>query len=337
MTKLSEIGEFGLIRHFSGHFKNNLPEGFTGIGDDCAILPLNNDEALLVTTDMLIEDRHFLSDKISPFELGHKSLAVNLSDIAAMGGSPTGAFLSIGIPPKLDVDWLDEFFRGIRELGERTGTLLLGGDTTKSPDRLVINIAVLGKALTGRIKKRNSAMSGDHICLTGFVGDSAGGLKILLEKKEINCDAEYLIKQHHLPQPHLDEGKWLAAQPEVNAMMDVSDGIASDIRRILESSEKGAEIILENLPLSQSLRRTSEKYGWNTYETAVGGGEDYCLMLTVSGNGFSGIKQAFEKKFGRPLFNIGRITDKTLNLEFKHGGKSVVFSKCGFDHFKNNQ
>ena len=145
MTDLSDIGEFGLIKRFSRQFMTDLPAGVTGIGDDCAVIPLNEKEALLFTTDMLIADRHFIPDKIPPRQLGKKSLAVNLSDIAAMGGEPYSAFLSIGIPSGLEISWLDEFFTGIRELCRDTGTWFLGGDTTKSPDRLVINISVIGR------------------------------------------------------------------------------------------------------------------------------------------------------------------------------------------------
>ncbi len=336
MTKLSTIGEFGLINRFSKYFIKGLPVGFTGIGDDCAIIPINKKQALLVTTDMLIEDRHFLKEKIPPFELGNKSLAVNLSDIAAMGGTPESIFLSVGIPPGTQIEWLDEFFKGLEELTAKTNTFLLGGDTTKSPDKLIINITVLGKADVNRIKKRNTAKPGDIICTTDCIGDSAAGLKVLLENIAIDEDTRYLVKRHHLPLPHIDEGKWLSIQKGTHAMIDVSDGIESDIHRIMECSKVGAEINLDNIPISGILQKIAGKNNWNIFEIAVGGGEDYCLMVTLDAGFADKIMKMFEIQFNKPLYPIGSINNTTEKLVFKKNNKKIDFLKHGFDHFKNN-
>lgn len=336
MTKLSEIGEFGLIKRFSHHFLDNLPPGVTGIGDDCSVIPINNKEALLVTTDMLIEDSHFLKNKISPFELGYKSLAVNLSDIAAMGGTPRAAFLSLGIPSSIDVEWLDEFFSGFKALAKKTNTLLLGGDTTKSSDRLVINVAVTGIAKLEKIKKRSTALPGDIICVTGITGDSGGGLLALLQNLSQDDDVKYLIQQHHLPEPHLNEGKWLAGQKAVHAMMDVSDGIESDIKRIMEASGVGAEIKLEKLPVSHQLKAVSNKNNWNFYEIAAGGGEDYCLLVTVDEKTYSSLNNEYNKAFSRDLTAIGLINQNKGELQIKLNDEIVKPVKHGFDHFQND-
>jgi thiamine-monophosphate kinase len=336
MTKLSTIGEFGLINRISKNFTQGLPPEITGIGDDCAIIPFNDKYALLVTTDMLIEDQHFLKKKISPYELGYKSLAVNLSDIAAMGGTPENAFLSLGIPVTTEIKWLDEFFRGLKYLADKSKTLLLGGDISKSDNKLIINIAVTGKADKSKIKKRNTAKPGDIICVTDFVGDSGGGLKALLNNLPLNKDIKYLVSRHYLPVPSINEGKWFAELPGVHAMIDVSDGIESDIHRILESSDVGAEIDLDKIPVSETLLKVTEKYNWNKYEIAVNGGEDYCLMLTVENHQFEYVKNNFSTLFSKPLFPIGEITDNRGNLTFKLNNKKIDFSKHGFDHFKNN-
>ena len=336
MTKLSETGEFGLISRISEYFTKNLKPGVTGIGDDCAIIPLNDTEALLVTTDMLIEDQHFIKHRIAPFELGYKSLAVNLSDIAAMGGTPEYAFLSMGIPKETDIKWLDEFFRGFKDLSDSSDTYLLGGDTTKSDSKLIINIAVIGKANLNKIKKRSTAKPGDIICVTDLVGDSGGGLKALLNNIPSDEDIKYLIKRHHMPVPSLHEGKWLAELPGVHAMIDISDGIESDIHRIMESSNVGAEINLDKIPVSETLQRVSGNHKWNTYEIAVGGGEDYCLMLTVENHQFDYIKNNFSIHFGKPLYGVGKITGNSGTLTFKLKGKKFDLAKHGFDHFKDN-
>jgi thiamine-monophosphate kinase len=335
MTKLSETGEFGLIARISKYFKQDLKPGVTGIGDDCAIIPVNNKHALLITTDMLIEGQHFIKNRITPYELGYKSIAVNLSDIAAMGGTPEYVFLSVGIPQSTEIKWLDEFFRGIKDLCDSSGTYLLGGDTTSSESKLVINIAVTGRAQLDKIKRRSTAKPGDIICVTDFTGDSGGGLKALLDNLPSDTDIKYLVKRHHMPVPCLAEGKWLSDFPGVHAMIDISDGIESDIHRIMESSGVGAEISLDEIPVSETLQRVSEKFNWNKYEIAVCGGEDYCLMLTVESHQYEYIKNNFALRFKKSLYAVGKITAKKGTLSFKINGKKTDIVKHGFDHFKD--
>jgi len=331
--RLSDIGEFGLIRRFSPPFLRNLPAGVVGIGDDCAVLPWKGNAHLLVTTDMLIEDIHFIRAKAAPRDLGYKSLAVNLSDIAAMVGTPRSAFLSIGMPGDIKVEWLDEFFRGIKGLARAENVRLLGGDTTKSPGPLVINIGVLGVVHPARVKYRSGAKPGNIISVTGFLGDSGAGLRVLLENRPLKGDERYLIRQHHRPRAHLAEGAWLAAKEGVTAMMDVSDGIDSDLRRIMECSGLGASVDLEDLPLSAPLKRAAIKYGWNPFESAASGGEDYCLLAMVRPDHFRKIAAAFGRKFGRPLSKIGVITRVHEGLKYRLGGKPVTLKRHGFDHF----
>ncbi len=333
MTTLKDIGEFGFIKRFSENFKAHLPKGFEGIGDDCAVMPFNDKEVMLITTDMLIERQHFLPDKISPFELGYKSLAVNLSDIAAMGGYPVSAFLSIGIPPETTLDWLDDFFKGIKHLADNSKTLLLGGDTTRVNDSIAINIAVIGRCQKHLIKKRSGASEGDVIVVTGYLGDSGGALQAMNENLDVTSDIENLIHQHHMPKPHLVEGEILSSHREVTSMLDVSDGIYSDIRHIMEQSGVGARIFIDQIPVSSSLQRTSDKHHWNTDEITLTGGEDYCLLATIKKHSLQKVKQVYENLLSRPLFAIGEITN-TGQLELFKEGKKVTLTKTGFDHFR---
>jgi thiamine-monophosphate kinase len=333
--KLADIGEFGLIHRIAPQFLENVKENVHGIGDDCAVIPQNHDESLLVTTDLLVEDIHFLRHKISAFELGHKSLAVNLSDIAAMGGTPTAAFLSIALPKDISVEWLDDFFAGLNKLSRETSTPLLGGDTTKSAGGVIINIAVLGTAHNDVIKYRSTAKPGDVICVTDFVGDSGGGLNIILNNLEdaSNPDVQALITAHFLPRPFLAEGRWLAQQAAVHAMLDVSDGIDSDIQRIMEESQVGAHVNIEHIPISDSLKTIAAQHHWNATEIAATGGEDYCLLCTIAPGMYDHIRIDFEREFGNPLFCIGEITDGHALTYFQDGQK-VDFAKHGWDHFK---
>jgi len=331
--RLSDIGEFGLIARFAPRFLERLPAGTVGIGDDCAVLPWTKDRRLLVTTDMLVEGAHFLRAAIPARDLGYKSLAVNLSDIAAMGGRPTAAFLSLGIPGDIEVAWLDAFFRGIRDLAAAENVPLLGGDTTKSLGPLVINIAVLGTARRGRIKFRSGARPGDAVVVTGSLGDSAAGLRVVLEKRPRGRDEAALVRRHNRPRPHLPEGAWLAGRKAVTAMMDVSDGIDSDLRRIMERSDCGAAVNLDALPLSALLRRTARRYGWDERELAAAGGEDYCLLATVRRDASAETAAAFERAFGRPLVRIGTITAAGDGLRYFAGGRPAALRHRGFDHF----
>lgn len=334
MSKLSDIGEFGLIKNFSKQFLENLPKNVTGIGDDCSIVPLNNTESQLVTTDMLIEDIHFIKENISAKELGYKSLAVNLSDIAAMGGTPQWAHLSLGLPVSTEVKWIKDFFSGVSDLAEKYNVKLLGGDTTKSPDKIAINFTISGKCRNEEIKKRSSAQTGDIICVTDYLGNSAAGLQTFLKNTPTNNDIQYLQNKHNKPEPHIFEGRFLAKSPGTNAMMDISDGIGSDIKHILNASGCGAEIQIDKLPLSDPLSNITKEFKWDIINLALSKGEDYILLVTINKDQFEKIATEFQNKFEKPLYNIGQITDQKDQLIFKNKNQIIDKISHGFDHFK---
>ncbi len=331
--KITEIGEFEFIKRIAQKFKV-LPENLIGIGDDCAVIECDKDNCMLVTTDMLIEDVHFIKNKISAFDLGKKAVAVNISDIAAMGGKPHSAFISLGIPPETNVEWLDTFYNGMANILENYNLFLLGGDTTKSHEKLVINIGIIGYVEKRFLKLRSGARIGDAICVTGYLGDSGAGLKLLIQDKEsYDPDETYLIERHNCPNPHVTEGVWLAQYAEVNSMMDISDGIDSDIKRIMEMSSCGAEIYLDKLPLSQSFVKICEKYGWDKYELAATGGEDYCLLVTINSENYDIIANEFQKKFSNPLTKIGKVLDSKSSFSYYLNNKKINLKSIGYDHF----
>jgi thiamine-monophosphate kinase len=282
-----------------------------------------------------MEDVHFLRQAITPWQLGYKSLAVNLSDIAAMGGIPVGSFLSIAIPDSIEVEYFDTFLKGYYELSAKYHTPLLGGDTTKSLKHLVINVCVIGKCKKGNAKKRDMAQSGDIICVTGPLGDSATGLKILLEQPTLSSKYDLLIKKHHQPEPRLDEGVFLATYPEIHAMIDISDGISSDLKHILKASGKQAVIEIDKLPLSNELKEISIQQSWDMVELATIGGEDYELLLTVNAKKLTEIQHKFLTRFGKPLYSIGYILNGESSIQWLKSGNEYNFSKSGFNHFFN--
>ena len=278
---MSHIGEFELIGRISA--ATPTPEGITGIGDDCAVIPQKQGLDTLVTTDLLIEGRHFLLQDVSPHDLGWKSAAVNISDIAAMGGRPTSAFLSIALPEGLaespGANWIDAFISGFNELCSRFGVSLLGGDTSASDDKLFINVTLLGECPHGQALKRNTARPGDIIYVSGPLGDSGAGLRLILEGAP---RVDYLIRKHYLPVPRVELGLQLAATPGVHAMMDISDGIGSDLRHILDASGTGATVEISRIPLSPELKDACAAHGWDPIELATCGGEDYELLFTAA-------------------------------------------------------
>ncbi len=310
--------EFGFIEQIAAHFAALPANGFEGIGDDCAVLPIGNREALLFTTDLLTEGVHFLRAATSARELGRKSLAVNLSDVAAMGGRPVATLLSLSLPADTTDDWAAEFMEGYRELSERFGVALVGGDTTRSESGIVVNVTAIGRAETSHIKRRSDARAGDTIFVSGELGASGAGLADLLAGR---YDTP-LAAIHRNPQPQVAEGLWLGTRPEVHAMMDLSDGLASDIRHILERSHCGAELDTERIPVAARA----------DLRLAACGGEDYKLLFTAEPAEADRLATDFENRFGVPLYPIGRITDGA-ELVWRQNGRPIELDWHGFSHF----
>jgi thiamine-monophosphate kinase len=331
--KLSEIGEFGFIDRIAGMFNHLVLTDFLGIGDDCAVIPYNEKEDYVITTDLLIEDIHFLKHRITPEQLGHKSLAVNLSDIAAVGAEPVGSFLSIGIPVETEVEFLDAVMEGYHKFSQEYHVPLLGGDTTKSKKYLTINVAIVGKCSKGKARLRSMAQNGDIVCVTGFLGDSAGGLEVLLNNLPETKDNLQLILSHHLPEPHVKEGLWLAEQSGINAMIDVSDGISSDLMHILKASGKSAVVDLGKIPVSDTLRKAAFNEGWDLDKLVTSGGEDYVLLFTAEAGSFEIINARYRNVFDRDLMQIGKIIEGETRIKWMKDGKQVVLYKNGFNHF----
>ncbi|WP_406043007.1 thiamine-phosphate kinase, partial [Succinimonas sp.] len=234
---MSRRGEFGFIDFIRSNFPD--PEGTTGIGDDCAVMPSGEGE-LLFSTDLLMEGVHFLRNESSPEDVGWKAAAVNLSDIAAMGGTPVATFLSIALPKDAQGEWADRFIEGYTDISRQFDVPLLGGDTTSSLRDIAVNVGVLGRCPSGRRLMRNGAKVGETIYVTGPLGDSAGGLQAILKGIERTEVVTRLIERHKRPVPRIEAGRILMESGKAGAMMDISDGIGSDLRHIMKASGVGA-------------------------------------------------------------------------------------------------
>jgi len=327
--------EFDFIDSFTKKFNTNLPKGFLGIGDDCAIIPVGKDKDILVSCDMLNEDVHFILKEISAKELAKKTMAVNLSDLASSGAKAIACFLSIGVNKNISDDFMQEFMQTIYEECLKYNCFLLGGDTTSS-SKMTINLTVMGEVKNHKYKTRNTAKKGDYVCCTGYLGNSSAGLNIILENLERNSIANELIFCHHNPTPRLNEGFFLANQDSVHAMMDISDGISSDLKHILKLSNCSAIIYLDQLPISQTLKDYYPNPN-QRYNFALCGGEDYELLFTIDSKNFAKIQKEFTSKFNLPLSVIGKIIEGEENkIYFQENGQitnGFYNLNNGFDHF----
>ena len=335
--ELSQIGEFGFIKKISRGCVIRPDNIIRSIGDDAAAFTVPPGRVSLITTDLLVEGIHFIRKTITGFDLGYKSLAVNLSDIAAMGGEAREAFVSLGIPLKCPLDYLEAVYDGMKHLAARFNVNILGGDTTSSNNDLIINVVVHGTVASNKLLRRDAAQPGDIIFSTGYLGDSKAGLHLVLNNLAVDSSAmQVLYRAHVLPEPHLLEGRFLADQSGMRAAIDISDGLSSDLGHIAEQSAVGAQIYVSEIPISDSLKKFCAVFGFDPLEYALRGGEDYTLLCTAAPEKAEEIAQKFHNEFQRPLFRIGKTTaDKRLVAIFPDGTAKPILPR-GWNHFKND-
>ncbi len=349
--KLSQLGEFGLIKNARDIFnppppffdKGGMERGVVvGIGDDCAAIKLRKGFLLIATTDALIEGIHFKLDYIKPYQLGIKSININLSDIAAMGGIPLYALLSIAVPKNFSVKFINEFLKEVKDGAKKFKVSIIGGNVSSSKDEFSINITILGEVEEKYIILRKGAKAGDKIFVTGYLGDSAAGLKILKSGQWAVISDQWkkkLVNRHLMPSPRLKEGRFLAVKKLATSMIDISDGLASDIRRICEESKVGANIFTKNIPISKELKdftssqlKTHNSKLITSLDFAIYGGEDYELLFTVKPENVRKLKSLW-KNMKIPITMIGEITKNGINL-VNTDGKAISLTKEGYNHFK---
>ncbi len=327
--ELRKIGEFGLLRRVREWMAASNPLLVQGMGDDVAVFESGR-KVLLATTDILIEDVHFERAWIGPYHLGKKALAVNLSDIAAMGGTPRYFLLSLGLPRNLSLAFISRFYRGLKEMARPFRVDLIGGDTSLS-SKIIVNICLLGEGEKGSLIYRKGARIGDDLYVTGTLGGSALGLKILQRKRTRPAG---LIEKHLSPHPRVEIGQTIGRKRLATAMIDVSDGLLIDTSHLLEESGKGARIWEDRIPLSRLYRKCVSSYARDPYLFALSGGEDYELLFTA----VPGLRKEIAR-LGRirkvPITRIGEITASREGFRIiLRDGTEYFPSKTGFDHFR---
>lgn len=320
---MSLDNEFDVINHY---FKVPAPAGILGVGDDCALLPLSLGCKLAVSTDMLIEGRHFLPDT-DPSTLGHKALAVNLSDLAAMGAKPVGCTLSLALP-EINHAWLSGFSASFHNLSKSSNCPLVGGDTTRSLSGITISVTVMGEVRRNHALRRSNARVGDDIWVTGSLGGAY--IALLLFQQKIQNNTGLLDKLRHYmetPQARIALGVKLAGI--ANAAIDISDGLLQDLGHILEASSCGAEVWLDKLPLAPEISDINAEMR----KTALlAGGDAYELCFTARPRRREQIL-ALAEKCDLAITNIGTIIKNKECVVLNAAGNKIEHELKGFDHF----
>jgi thiamine-monophosphate kinase len=334
--KLSNIGEFGLIHAIQKLSVRRSPDTMIGIGDDAAVLKLSPSVLLLASTDMLIEGVHFDLSFTDYYSLGWKSAAVNLSDIAAMGGTPRFCLTSLALPAHIAVEAVKEYYRGFNGLIRKHKTALVGGDTCSSKDRLVISVTVLGEAK--QPVTRTGAKQGDRIFVTGTLGDSGAGLELLksgaagkdpkAKNNTPRSDIEKLVGKHLRPSPRVEWGSQIARSGCASSMIDVSDGLSSDLFHLCEESRVGAVLRSDALPISGSFLKSAYRLQRSPLHYVLSGGEDYELLFTVP---LARMKRV--EAFTFPVTEIGMITGGHKMVLMDAAGRKTAIRPTGYNHF----
>jgi thiamine-monophosphate kinase len=288
----------------------------TGIGDDCAVLQLPQGHEALITTDFSLENVHFRREWHPAYSVGHRCLARGLSDIAAMGGIPQAAFLSLAVPAELPQSWVDGFVRGLLKLAARFSTTLAGGDTAQSPSGVLADIVVVGSVPKGRAVLRSGARGGDLIYVTGTLGLATAALEKLRQGETLR-PTQY--RKHFYPEPRIAVGEFLRQHKLATAMIDISDGLSTDLGHICEESGVGATVEAERLPIA------AKDYG---LKLALHGGDEYELLFTARPS-----RRIPQQIAGVPITAIGEITRGRKMKLASPDGKTEVLAPQGWEHF----
>jgi thiamine-monophosphate kinase len=326
MRSISETGEFAFIDRIQSLFPA-APDLIQGIGDDCAVIRVG-DRIQLVSTDASIEGVHFRRDWSTFEDIGWKAAASAISDIAAMGGQPKFLLTSIAIPESESMDDLESLYRGIAAAAASCGATVIGGDTTRSPAGLMIDVTVIGEALNKRYTLRSGAKAGDMALVIGTPGRARAGLLAL----QNNVDAAEVIRAHNRPTPRIKEGQWLAEQEGVNAMIDISDGVAQDLNHIAAAAGIGVGMTSASVAVDPELLPICIALGESIPDLVFTGGEDYELACAVDSKHSLALIEEFRRTFNLPAYAIGTFTSEFQGVQID----GQIIERLGYDHFGRN-
>ena len=338
-TELNQLGEFGLIHHLTNKFETNQANTLKGVGDDAAVIYVNDEESLLVSTDFLLEGVHFNLMYMPLKHLGYKAVAVNVSDICAMNGVAEQITVSLAVSSRFPVEALEELYEGIKLACDNYGVDLIGGDTTSSLTGLAISVTAIGRAKTKEISYRDGAKEHDLLVVTGDLGGAYMGLQLLEREKEVfntnpsiqpDLDGhDYIIQRQLKPEARKDIIGFLKELDVVpTSMIDISDGLASEIIHICKASKVGCHVYDEKIPIDAQTSLAAIDFNLDPGTCALNGGEDYELLFTIAQADYDKIK-------GNPNMTvIGHMTDAADGIYFiDKNGSAIELSAQGWNHF----
>lgn len=319
-----------LVRWLQTHGSPARGRAILGVGDDAALLRLRAGADTILTTDLMVEDVHFLRHSAPARSVGHRALARGLSDVAAMGGMPRFALVSLALRRGSSPMWLTGFYSGLRSLAEKFKVEVIGGDTTVSPHRTMVDVLLVGEVRAGEAVRRSGARAGDRIYVSGELGASALGLKVLRTRSPMKTAFHRATARRHLyPTPRCRLGQLLARKRLATSMMDISDGLALDLHRLCEASGVGARIEAARIPLPQRPPKILQRP--DLLKMALEGGEDYELLFTVSPRKITRLPSRVD---GIPLVEIGVVTNGRRVELIRLKGKAETLPAAGYDHFR---
>ena len=337
---LSDIGEFGLIHRIDNLLKQ---EGLSakgtifGIGDDAASVQPNEGYELLITCDSLVDGRHFLSKFMNFYDVGHRAITANISDIGAMGGRPLYALVSLGLKSGMMVDDIEDMYRGFLSELNPFHAAVIGGNVTQVEEEasLFIDITLIGEVKAGGALRRSTAKAGDAILVTGYPGEAAAGLELLLNYSSGNIPYGHpLIQAYICPAHRAHEGQAIASSGLATAMIDTSDGLLADLAHICSDSKVGADLSRKDLPISSALRETATGNKKDPYELCTRDSDDYELIVTCATENIEKIKNIIKKISDVPLTQIGTISEERESYHWVlPDGTRQPFTPKGWDHF----
>ncbi|MBI5524125.1 MAG: thiamine-phosphate kinase [Desulfarculus sp.] len=332
---LASLGEFGLIARLEALLAREgvaAPGVVLGLGDDTAILRPQPGQEMLITCDCLVAGRHYLPGVIGPRELGRRAMAVNLSDIAAMGGQPLHALVSLGLTAQSSLEEVEEIYRGFLAELNPHGAAVVGGNITKTEGPAFIDVTLVGQAPAGRALRRSGGKVGDAILVTGWPGQAAAGLRQL---RQAPGQAHPELRRAYLtPTPRLAQGRAVAQSGLASAMLDISDGLLGDLNHICEQSHTGALLAAARLPVSPALRQAAQAWGQDPLDLVLGDSDDYELIITCPPQNVAGLMAALAAVGQVPASQVGRLTPPGQGLELAlPGGERRPLRPRGWDHF----
>ncbi len=332
--KVEAIGEFGLIERIIRNLPLRPSEIVVDIGDDAVVIDAGAEDYLVATCDIQVEDVHFRWSTTDPFSLGRRALAINISDVGAMGGWPSYALVSLGLPGSMEVDVIDRIYSGMVSMGQAFGVAIVGGNVSRS-SHTFIDVTLLGFVRPGSVVTRSGARPGDKLLVTGTLGDAYGGLMLLEKAPDRSKDFSPLVQAHRDPLPRQREGRALAEAGLATSMIDISDGLAGDLKHLGDASGVGACVWLHAIPLSSALREASSILGEDPLRWALHGGEDYELLFTVPPGSEDTAMALLEQLSGVRCTVIGEILPKDSGIWAETGdGRRFPLDAYGHDHFR---